>query len=154
MECESWLRPAFLSCRFPQGRACSCGPRREALPLWLRRGGDGHHHPDRRAIGDVSRYPATTLAKLADPDPIDGLACGSRAREGARRSGVHLRRRVVDVAVIGEGKKSRNVQMIRAAPAHFFEQRCASRRFFGLTLLWVYYRRHIGSAHGPTPIGS
>jgi hypothetical protein len=32
------------------------------------------HHPDRRAIGEVSRYPATALVKLADPDPIDGLA--------------------------------------------------------------------------------
>jgi hypothetical protein len=51
-------------------------------PLWLR-GGDGHHHPDRRAIGEVSRYPASTLAKLADPDPIDGLACRAPAKARA-----------------------------------------------------------------------
>jgi hypothetical protein len=32
--------------------------------------------PTADAIGEVSRYPATTLAKLADPDPANGLAKG------------------------------------------------------------------------------
>jgi hypothetical protein len=52
------------------------------------------HHPDRRAIGEVSRYPATTLAKLADPDPVDGLACmRDRAPTGASDSSLLARRR-------------------------------------------------------------
>jgi hypothetical protein len=40
--------------------------------------------------------------------------------------------------------------MICTAPAHFFEQRCASRRFFGLTLLRACYERLIEIIHRPT----
>jgi hypothetical protein len=32
--------------------------------------------PTADALGEVSRYPATTLVKLADPDPANGLAKG------------------------------------------------------------------------------
>src|SRR5258708_36475672 len=58
--------------------------------------------PDRRATGEVSRYPATTLVKLADPDPVDGLACmRDRAPMGASDRSSLARLHVNRVRLLG-----------------------------------------------------
>jgi hypothetical protein len=54
----------------PLANAAICGSVHTGARSW-----DAQVHPFTDAIRKLSRWPASTLARFADRDPIDGMAC-------------------------------------------------------------------------------
>jgi hypothetical protein len=81
----SWLPPAFFSCRFLPRRACSCGPRREALPLSVWRELRGK--PLLLPAGAIRLVPVRSCVPLINPSsPLWGWLCSSTGGFRFRRT--------------------------------------------------------------------